>query len=407
MSDIFSTLNVTPGPGWPDRFGAALREAISPPPIRTLSLFSGGGGLDIGFHDAGFGVGTMVEIDKRFAPTLEANSEFFGNPTVLNMDIRDFSPDQNEKIDFIIGGPPCNSFSACGKRDGGVRGTSDPRGMLFQEYVRILETLRPSGFLFENVPGLLGSKGGGDWKMIKAAFAEAGYSLFFRILDAADYGVPQHRERVFIVGLSHGEFLFPRPTHGPDSPGKVPHFTAGEAILDVELSLEDRDDLVKGIYGHLLPDIPPGLNYAFYTAKMGHPNPVFEWRTKFSYLLYKADPEMPVKTITAQAGPYCGPFHWENRYFSLAEVKRLQTFPDFYVMMGAKRVVRHQLGNSVPPQMARMLALSIMQQVFGADLPFDLPLLPAGEELSFKARKRGRTAEYQKKATEAINFSSM
>src|SRR5581483_4840452 len=185
-------------------------------------------------------------------------------------------------------GPPCQTFSAAGRRAAGVAGTSDPRGALFEEYIRLLGIIQPKGFLFENVYGITGAQDGQAWREIQTAFKAVGYNLFFRVLDAADYGVPQHRERLFIVGLKEGSYLFPCPTHGPDSPGHEPYFTAGEAVQGADIS--EASAGLGGRYGHLLNGIPPGLNYSFYTKEMGHPRPVFSWRSKFSDFLYKADP---------------------------------------------------------------------------------------------------------------------
>jgi DNA (cytosine-5)-methyltransferase 1 len=136
------------------------------------------------------------------------------------------------------------------------------------------------------------------------------------------------------------------------------HVTAGDAIAD----LADRDDLaepeevVRGKYGHLLPGIPPGDNYLFYTAKRGHPDPQFEWRKRYWSFLLKLDPEQPSPTIQASPGPYVGPFHWENRRLRVMELKRLQTFPDDFVICGNRRSAQRQLGNAVPPLLARRIA---------------------------------------------------
>ena len=268
--------------------------------------------------------------------------------------------------------------------------------------MRLLKELNPVGFLFENVYGIVGAQGGKPWEEIKESFSDAGYKLFYRIIDAADYGVPQHRERLIIVGLKEGTFLFPRPTHGPDSVDDQPFYNAETAIEGVELSKEEAKRGIGGRYGNLLDDIPPGLNYSFYTEEMGHPKPVFAWRSKFSDFLYKADPNEPVRTIKASGGAYTGPFHWENRFFAYSEYKRLQTFPDNYEISGAKPTAVKQIGNSVPPQMARMMAIAIRQQIFGTPFPFSLSLLQDGEELTFRKRKRELTAIYRKKAKTAI-----
>lgn len=395
-------------PGWPDVFGRSLSEFLASnnePKIRTLSLFSGAGGLDIGFHDLGFDIVASVEIEEKFCETLKLNSgegKKFENSTVNCIDIRKFSSDGLGHIDFIIGGPPCQTFSAAGRRASGVLGTTDARGVLFKEYVRLLQELQPKGFLFENVYGIIGAQNGEAWAEIKQAFSEVGYKLFYRILDAADYGTPQHRERLIIVGLKTGSFRFPRPTHGPDSIGNIPFYNAGEAVSGLKLTDDEKKIGINGRFGHLINDIPPGLNYSFYTEELGHPVPIFAWRSKFSDFMYKADPEMPVRTIKAQGGQYTGPLHWDSRYFAYSEFKRLQTFPDDYDISGSRLIAIKQIGNSVPPQLARMLALAIRIQVFGTQFPFELSLLSDSEELSFRKNKRQLTEYYRKKATAAI-----
>lgn len=408
FQEIANSLDIDEAPGWPDRFGISLRECVVnriEKPIRTLSLFSGGGGLDIAFHDAGFDIVEMVEIDERFVQSLLANSDEgkrLEHAKPICVDIRDYDPSFPEPIDFIVGGPPCQTFSAAGRRAAGVNGTTEDRGMLFWEYVRILKKLSPKGFLFENVYGITGSRGGKDWKVIISAFEDAGYKVFYRILDAADYGVPQQRERLIIVGLKSGTFKFPRPTHGADSPGTHRHFSSHDAICDLEPD-EDLEGLtIGGRYGHLLNEIPPGLNYSFFTEKMGHPIPLFAWRSKFSDFLYKADPERPTRTIKALGGQYTGPFHWESRRFTIAELKRLQTFPDDYVISGGRQAQIEQIGNSVPPQLGRMLAVSVLSQLFRVDLPFKMALLNPDEKLGFRKRKREMNSIYRMKAQEAL-----
>ncbi|MEW6491227.1 MAG: DNA cytosine methyltransferase [Cyanobacteriota bacterium] len=403
---MLQALGVSRNPAWPDQFGLSLRQWFKQQghsPIRTLSLFSGGGGLDIAFHDCGFEIVQMIELEAKYVQTLIQNSQpgkRLENAQPLCIDIREFFPNPDLNVDFIIGGPPCQTFSAAGRRAAGVAGTSDARGTLFQEYVRILKTLQPKGFLFENVYGITGAQKGEAWALIQTAFKEAGYTIHFRVLDAADYGVPQHRERLFIVGLRAGSYQFPYPTHGPDSPDKQPFYTAGEAVAGADIA--DAVAGIAGRYGHLLVDIPPGLNYSFYTQEMGHPHPVFSWRSKFSDFLYKADFEMPVRTIKAQGGQYTGPFSWENRKFTVAELKRLQTIPDSYELVGNCQVCIEQIGNSVPPQLGRILALSILEQVMGVQLPFPMHYLPPEKKLGFRQRKRQLTQRYAQKAKDAI-----
>lgn len=398
--------------GWPDHFGDSFHKwslSKNAKKIKTLSLFSGGGGLDIAFHDMGFDIFECVEIEHKFSDTLLINSsdgKRLSGCNIVCKDIRDYTPIE-QNIDLIIGGPPCQTFSAAGARASGVKGIDDKRGMLFQEYVRILSQTNAKAFLFENVYRIIGAQGGEPWKQIQEAFKDVGYKLYWRILDTADYGVPQHRERLIIVGVrDDSNFLFPRPSHGPDSSDKRAYYNAGKAVHGIN-SRHCKVGL-NGRHGHLLNDIPPGLNYSFYTEKMGHPKPTFGWRSKFSDYLYKADPETPTRTIKAQGGQYTGPLSWDNRHFMLEEFKRLQTFPDDYDISGNRQVAIHQIGNSVPPQMGRIMALSILDQLFGVQLPFNIKYLSDDEILGFRSRKSSLTAIYKKKATEAINkkFSS-
>ena len=250
--------------------------------------------------------------------------------------------------------------------------------------------------------GIIGAQNGEPWNEIKRSFSEVGYKLHYRIIDAADYGVPQHRERLIIVGLKEGEFRFPRPINGCDSINNEPFYSAGCAIDGLTLTSEEKKVGITGRFGPLVNDIPPGLNYSFYTKEMGHPNPIFAWRSKFSDFMYKADPDTPVRTIKAQGGQYTGPLHWDSRYFALSEYKRLQTFPDNYEISGVKQVAVHQIGNSVPPQLARMMALAIRIQVFNTPFPFKIEFLPENVELSFRKNKRELTKSYRNKAKEAI-----
>lgn len=403
----------------PEEFGQRLRAFAAgqaSKSIRTLSLFSGAGGLDIGFHDARFEIVGMVEVEKAFCATLAGNvgqGRYFSDGAVHHVDIRKFLADPvadpsanyliENGIDFIIGGPPCQTFSAAGRRASGVIGLGDDRGTLFEEYIRLLDLLQPQGFLFENVYGITGAQNGEAWAAIREGFQDAGYEISYRILDAADFGVPQHRERLFIVGTKGRGFRFPRPTHGPDCGFDRLHVSARQAVAGAKVSSGEASQVVGGQYAGLLEDIPPGLNYSFFTKELGHPQPRFAWRSKFSDFLYKADPDRPVRTLKAQGGQFTGPFHWESRPFGSSELKRLQTFPDEYVVKGGKQVFAKQIGNSVPPQLARVLALAIREQLFDSPIGPKLPTLGADEALGFRKRKRLLTAHYRDVARRALS----
>lgn len=389
--------------------------------IRVGSLFSGAGGLDLGFSRLEpYQVVFHLDNDDTAVETLRANSVRDGlldeNATIVNADVTEYVRDYPEnvgedqflppsEIDFLVGGPPCQPFSAAARRSGGIDGVEDDDGQLFLAYVQMLEEWNPTGFLFENVYGITSDED--DWQMIVDTFADAGYDVTHRTLDAADYGVPQHRARTFIVGVDQDEdtnFDFPRPTHGPDSPGGPELTTAGDVLEDLDQEGADRSDTyeITSKHAHLLEDIPEGLNYSFYTEKLGHPNPVFGWRSRFSDYLYKADPDSPVRTLKAQPGAASGPFHWDNRKFTEAELKRLQSFPDEYDLCGSYGQVVSQIGNSVPPDLAETLAKAIAAQLFDRSLGGDLPSMSDQFDLSFRSRKRTSTEEYRRKARERL-----
>lgn len=338
-------------------------------PVRVLSLFSGGGGLDIAFRTAGCDIVASVELISQFCDSLKANSYFWGHKhKVFCADICKFNPREEgiKDIDFIIGGPPCQSFSAAGRRAGGVFGVNDIRGSLFWHYCRILKELNPKGFLFENVRGILSANSKHAWQIIQQSFSECGYSLFFKVLDSAEFGVPQFRERVILIGVKNTEvknIKFPLPLYGPKGYVSNTYRGAGECIADLQCDNEEYHSY-GGIYEDCLKEIPPGMNYLFFTEKMGHPNPRFAWRSRFSDFLYVADPATPTKTIVASPGKWCGPFHWKKRRFNIGELKRLFTFPDKYILTGTEATQVKQLGNSVPPLFGFNLALTILSQLF-------------------------------------------
>ena len=363
-----------------------IQSVVSKP--KALSLFTGAGGLDIGFHRMGFDIVACVEVEPIFCKTLESNrGRYFSEDCkIICADIRHLEPAELhiESVDVIVGGPPCQSFSAAGRRAGGVTGISDIRGSLFEHYCRFVQHFKPQAFIFENVRGILQGNKGRDWQEILSQFESLGYSLFYKVLDAADYGVPQHRERLILVGANKSSFLFPRPTHGPDSLDKTAYITAYEAISDLQPENEPIYDY-GGKYGKLLQEVPPGMNYHYFTKELGYPQPIFAWRSRFSDFLYKADPDKPTKTIVARLGKYSGPFHWKSRKFTLAEFKRLQSFPDDYEFAGSLSEQLRQIGNSVAPKFADALAAALKKQLF--EPHHVVELLSEHYHLSFDRRK--------------------
>lgn len=361
--------------------------------IRTVSLFSGGGGLDIGFEKAGFNILFATDFNHECCETLKANR---GNTLSSKLVVEEHditTMDLNilpKNIDMIIGGPPCQTYSASARRAGGAAGQLDKRGNLFISYCNVVAWLKPKAFLFENVRGILGTNKGQDFKNIVDAFAKLGYVIEYRLLDAEDYGVPQQRERLFIVGhkMDH-PFLYPRPIYGPDSVTHKPYLSVGEVIADIPFTEQDKIETVfdGGKYGYLLPLVPPGSNYLHFTAKRGYPEPIFAYRSRFSDFLYKANPNTPTKTLIASPGKYTGPLHWDNRYLTVSEYKRIQGFPDEHIIYGDRVAQIRQIGNSVCPKIAYYMALAIREQIFGFSPKSHLEYLQPKEILSFDKRK--------------------
>ncbi len=342
----------------------------------AISLFSGAGGLDLGAERAGYEVRAAVEWDRDAAATMEKNFSHLSAPVICK-DILDTPTAEilraaglrpGTRPDLLIGGPPCTPFSKSGfwleyKREG-----LDPDASLLQAYARVLAEARPHRFVLENVYALTYRN-----KASRPAFQRlvreidaAGYHFDAGVLNAADYGVPQARPRLFILGAPKDEPVprLPAPTHGgrwerrlSGNPAR-PHVTAGQALADLVTDPEPGE-AVNGKYGHLLPAIPPGDNYLFYTARRGHPDPQFEWRSKYWSFLLKLSPDKPAPTIQAQPGPYVGPFHWENRRLRTGEIKRLFTYPDAFEVVGNRSSVQAQLGNSVPPLLAEQVIRAI------------------------------------------------
>lgn len=352
---------------------------------QAISLFSGAGGLDLGAHEAGFAVRAAVEYDRDAVATMEKNFDTLTSP-VIQEDILDVTTEQilaaanmqPGEPDLLIGGPPCTPFSKSGfwldwKRDG-----LDPDASLLQSYTKVLREAKPRMFILENVYALtFKNKASSDpFSRLLREITEAGYTAFPLVLNAADYGVPQARPRLFVMGVRDGLTLHPhpQPTHNGKWERRAtgtadtrPHVTTGQALADV-VAEPEQTEVVAGRYGHLLPEIPPGDNYLHYTEKCGHPDPQFEWRKRYWSFLLKLDPGRPSPTIQAQPGPYVGPFHWENRRLRVPELKRLFTFPDSFELTGSRNAIQSQLGNSVPPY----LAYKVVKAILGEDDPDEI-----------------------------------
>ncbi len=244
---------------------------------------------------------------------------------------------------------------------------SDPVGeVTISGYLETLRWLKPKAFLLENVAGMAFKVHKETLDHILETAANLGYKCESRVLNAADYGVPQIRQRFFIVGVREGsDFKWPDPTHrdpAVENQSTLPVWeTAGSVIadLDTDENAKDAGHVAGGKHRHLLEQIPPGDNYLFLTAKRGHPNPEFEWRKRYWSFLLKLSPDMPSWTIQARRSNNMGPLHWRNRILRIEEVKRLQTFPDDWHLVGNVEQQWRQVGNAVPPRLAEALAVQV------------------------------------------------
>jgi len=355
----------------------------------AFSLFAGAGGLDLGVEQAGYRVIYAVENDRQAVETLNQNRDrFFPDlPETEPLDITQTDPKtvmrkiglKRGELDLLVGGPPCVAFSKSGfhleyKREG-----RDPKANLLEEYLRFLDALRPAAFLMENVFGLAyKNQSAAFFNRLTEGIQRLGYSLSYEILNAADYGVPQNRQRLFLIGARDGRLLtHPAPTHWGQHERRarpanahllLPHVTSGEALKGMRTRREAGEE-VGGQFGHLLPEIPPGENYLHFTAERGHANPLFKWRSRYWTFLLKLDPSRPSSTIQGQPGPYVGPFHWDNRRLRVPELKRLQGFPDKFELTGTRSAVQLQVGNSVPPPLGAIVAGTVRQQIEGKAAP--------------------------------------
>jgi len=355
--------------------------------LPSISLFSGAGGLDLGCEQAGFATVAAVEIDERARETMNHNSrEFFPalGAHALFADIAETPPElllersglRRGEAALLHGGPPCVAFSKTGYWLQYKREDRDEKATLIDWYVGMADQTQPKAVLMENVYGLAYKRSRHHLDRFLAGMENAGYEMRWKILLAADYGVPQIRQRLFCVGLRRDlidgdpatwEFAWPEQTHaGPHETRKIwrddlpTHVTAGDAIAGLVNNPAEPEEVVTGTFAQELEAIPPGDNYLWWTSRRGHPRPRFEWRTRYWSFLLKASPHAPSPTIQGQPGPWVGPFHWTSRRFRTGELKRLMSFPDSFEVLGTRRERQLQLGNAVPPLLGRQVALGLL-----------------------------------------------
>jgi DNA (cytosine-5)-methyltransferase 1 len=357
-----------------------------------ISLFSGAGGLDLGLVEAGFQNKLCVEINDTAKQTLKINhpSWKLASPG----DIHALTPCELLKqsglkpgeLTLLAGGPPCQPFSKSGYWvTGDTDRLTDPRAKTLKAYLDLVREALPEVILLENVKGIAYSEKDEGLQLLVDELQKinrakkTNYLPHVIALNAADYGVPQSRERVFIVASREGKrFTLPSSTHfDPEKPRDdgQPHLTAWDAIGDLDVNIWPNDIKPTGKWADLLPTIPEGQNYLWHTDRMDG-KPLFGWRTRFWSFLLKLAKDKPSWTIQAQPGPATGPFHWKGRLLSVRELARLQTFPDDYQFAGDRRAAHVQIGNAVPPAIGEFFGLEIRRQFFGERVRKKLNLIP-------------------------------
>lgn len=350
----------------------------------VLDLFAGVGGLSYGFaHNDNFKILAANEIEHDISVAYTLN-----HPTVkmLNCSIDQLTPEMlheatgGEKVDIVVGGPPCQSYSTLGKRQ------MDGRANLFKEYKRILQILSPTAFIFENVSGLLSMDGGKLFPLIQEEFRSLGYDLKFKVLDAVNYGVPQHRDRVILVGFKGvNNFEYPVPTHGP---GLKPYVTLRDAIGDLpvlksaqestqylhpadnEFLKYSRANAGESLTEHKAPRNGQHLIKIMETLKEGQDKfdlpqdirPKSGYPNTYAKLWWDQPSTTITRNFACPSSSRC--IHpRDSRAMSIREGARLQSFPDDYKFYGSDGMKKLEIGNAVPPLLSIALATKMADAI--------------------------------------------
>ena len=326
--------------------------------IECIDLFSGAGGLSLGLAQAGFAVRAAVECDPDACETYCAAHP---RTDLHDTDVRKASFRQYEGIDLVAGGPPCQPFSSGGKR----LGEADDRDLM-PSFIKVIEEVRPQAFLMENVPGLATAERATYFGAVLSALRRLGYSVSSSVLNAANYGVPQKRRRLFVIGLRRPRvpYEFPAPSHGPDR--REPHLHVG-AVLDPNACLGEPNP--SSVVYAKRPDLRPSPYDGHLFNGGGRP----------------INLDAPCHTILASAGgnkthfldthEEVPPYHRHladggaprhgvlpgSRRLTVAESASIQTMPESMKFTGSRSSQYTQVGNAVPPMLAERLGNSLME----------------------------------------------
>jgi len=329
--------------------------------------------LDLGFVQAGFSIKVCVEIDPFCCNTLRHNRPSWkiiekDITLVPTKEILEVAGISEGEATVVIGGPPCQPFSTLGKK----KALEDPRGKLVLEYIRVIREARPKAFLFENVPGIKSVNRGRILTEVLEAFTELGYGVNYEIMNSADFGVPQLRRRLFIIGHRDGRrHIFPKGSHSKNGIRGKKWVTVGEAFQRLKDEIWDFNRPDNKVFRHSdemkyrMSLIEPGKNFWSLPLDLRPPC----WKNgkhlgKDTFGRMEAD--KPAPTIRTCAynptkGRYIHPF--ENRGLNTLEMAILQGFPKDYFFSGGLVQIGRQIGDAVPPPLAKALATSIIMQL--------------------------------------------
>jgi DNA (cytosine-5)-methyltransferase 1 len=344
----------------------------------VLSVFSGLGGLDLGLECAGFDVVGCIENDDVAQRSLKQNRPAWrilepSDVTVLADDLapRDVGLEPGE-LTVLAGAPPCQPYSKAAMWSAGSwNGLADNRATPIFAFLSLVDTFLPRSVVIENVPGFVRGRNSA-LAAIDAAFDQINkrhgtqYIARVSVLDAADHGVPQHRERAILIAVRDGTDVAWPSAAFVDDPVR-----SWDALHDVEL--RGPLPVAIGQWAELLPTIPEGGNYLWHTDRGGG-EPIFGYRTRYWSFLLKLAKRRPSWTLPAQPGPSVGPFHWDNRPLAVEEMLRLQSFPAAWQVEGTRRDQVRQVGNATPPLLAELVGRAVLTTL-GDHSPASEPVL--------------------------------
>ncbi len=344
-------------------------ESANAHDLRTVSLFSGGGGLDLGFKQAGYNIVWAIDNARDAVETYRAN---IGHH-IICADINSIPLPDIPECDIIIGGPPCQSFSLAGNRH-----TEDSRGQLVWTYLNIIKEKQPKLFLFENVIGILSARNSKKEKIIDllmAQFSAIGYNLSFKIVNAAEYGVPQLRHRAIIIGSRKGKVEFPPPTHNADgSCGLHRYVCVSEAIGDLPQPtkgspIDHEPPAMSELDRYIAAHVKPGGNYMDIPADVKSERIRRLQREGGHTTCYgRMRPDRPAYTINTyfnRPNVGCNIHYSQDRLITVREALRLQSFPDSYHIVARSKQAKNLIvGNAVPPLLAYALAQNLKKYLY-------------------------------------------